>query len=131
MFAPRSSAEYDLLPSSERGGSGKQLPLAVRASRFLRHRRVVVTLVSILVGGIVLVLYFVTFRATELPWQISKGDPPGEALSSVVIPLYPEYHRAELQLPQHANRRPFANGQKYLWVADHVQCETFTPSAVL
>lgn len=35
-------------------------------------------------------------------------------------PLYPEFRAAELALPQHHVENPFANGQKYLWIASHV-----------
>ena len=38
-------------------------------------------------------------------------------------PLYPEFREAELALPQHHVENPFANGQKYLWVANHVDRE--------
>ncbi|EKM61659.1 uncharacterized protein PHACADRAFT_83052 [Phanerochaete carnosa HHB-10118-sp] len=34
-------------------------------------------------------------------------------------PLYPEFRKAELALPQHHVKDPFADGQKYLWVASH------------
>ena len=43
--------------------------------------------------------------------------------TSTLPPLYREYHNAELALPQHDTRHPFANGRKYMWVADHAQCE--------
>lgn len=119
--AQGSSAEYDLLASSEWGGAAKQLPLSVRASRVLRHRRIVVALASVLVGTVLLVVYLVSFRAAEVPWQIT--DKTSQAhVDTTLPPLYPEFHREELQLPQHDLRNPFANGKKYLWVANHVQC---------
>ena len=35
-------------------------------------------------------------------------------------PLFSEYHQAEMALPQHHVKDPFANGKKYLWVENHV-----------
>ena len=43
-------------------------------------------------------------------WETHRDRPP----------LYEEYHRAELALPQHDTTDPFSNGKKYLWVNNHV-----------
>ena len=38
-------------------------------------------------------------------------------------PLYTDIREMEMALPQHHVRDPFANGQKYLWVASHTTSE--------
>ena len=38
-------------------------------------------------------------------------------------PLFERYHLAEMALPQHHVKDPFAGGKKYLWVENHVHCE--------
>lgn len=46
-------------------------------------------------------------------WSYERNKPP----------LYEEYHRAELALPQHDTNNAFGNGKKYLWVNNHVSGE--------
>ena len=39
-------------------------------------------------------------------------------------PLFGRYHEAEMALPQHHVKDPFAGGKKYLWVENHVHGES-------
>ena len=111
------SAEYARVPSSE-WGTAPPLPFTARASRVLRHRRVVAALAGLLLAGALGGAYVLSYRApARVPWPLP------ESMTAPDPPLYPEFHRAELALPQHASREPFANGRKYMWVADHTQCE--------
>ncbi|EKM48643.1 uncharacterized protein PHACADRAFT_266233 [Phanerochaete carnosa HHB-10118-sp] len=106
--------DYDLLPSSEKGAR-KQIPFSLRASRFLKLRRATAILVATVASVILVGFYLVRFRGTDMSQEIPEPEPVPEPLP----PLYPEYHRAELALPQHDPRRPFEGGRKYMWVADH------------
>ena len=53
--------------------------------------------------------------------QKGKTDPNFE--DKPKPPLFGEYHRAELAMPQHHVSDPFAGGKKYLWVENHVHGE--------
>ena len=115
-FSRAPAADYDPVPSSE-WGAGKQIPFTARASRILRHRRIISTLVAVVLGAAVITVYLVSYHVPDkVPWPLP------EAMKTPDPPLYPEFHRAELALPQHENREPFAHGRKYMWVADHTQC---------
>jgi hypothetical protein len=109
---PPPRSDYDALPSSERGGA-KQPPLFLRASRFFKRRQIIVVILTIVTSTFLLILYTSTTAQNNVSWIHPRDTLP---------PLYPEYHRAELQLPQHFDKHPFSNGKKYMWVADHTQC---------
>lgn len=113
-------ASYDPLSSSEWGG-GKHIPLSLRASRVLMRRRTAIIAIAVFVTVLV-GLSLVTFHE-DIPWTAS------EKLPEPLPPLYPEYHQAELALPQHDVRRPFEGGRKYMWVSDHTQCKSWLKSS--
>lgn len=80
-------------------------------------RRITRLFVSILITlaflGLYSLLDFETGRWTpsNLPWQTR------------LPPLYPEYRRRELALPQHNLDLPYPEGRngKYLWISEHVR----------
>ena len=80
-----------------------------------------VVLLAVTAGTFLLALYIVSVGA-ELPWHRAAQVKEEAPVEEVLPPLYPEFHRAELELPQHFGQRPFAEGRKYMWVADHTQC---------
>ena len=96
----------------------------------LRRRRVLVFVVALFFAvlfGVVEMLRYIVDRHPELKRielvQMVIGGKP-------LPPLYHNFRRAERRrLPQH-NSRPFASGEKYLWVASHSCCRFsahFTP----
>ena len=107
-----SGQEYDALPLSE-WGAGQPIPVHIRAVRALKRRRTIAAIFGALVVIILLLLTTARYRNGEVQLQL----PFAEELP----PLYPEYHRAELELPQHSDKNPFAGGRKYIWFASHVQ----------
>lgn len=114
---PRSNGgpEYDLLPSSEWGSGRVQ---GFTQGRWFKRRRTLFIFAA-LVASSVLVFYWLVYY-NDVPKGV-RPDPEPEELA--LPPLYPEYHHAELQLAHHDRRNPFAGGRKYMWVADHTQCE--------
>lgn len=111
--------DYDLLPTSEWSAQHSRKPSLGGVVR--PWRRCSVTILVVLVVGVASTLTCVIYLATHpLAWQSGilarlTGPKP-------LPPLYPEFREAELVLPQHRNPDPFANGQKYLWIASHTQC---------
>lgn len=72
----------------------------------------------LLVSSIALVVYTLVYPGwwmTDLYAQLFGPRP--------LPPLYHDVRAAELALPQHFVKDPFANGQKYLWIEAHTQCE--------
>lgn len=122
MFGSRPS-DYDLLPSSERGKE-RRTPLSARASRLLKRRRVVSTLFVFVATAVLVGFYNVPYDAAQSLWRAAP-EPQPQPVEEPLPPLYPEYHRAELALPQHDPSRAFEGGKKYMWVADHTQWSGF------
>ena len=56
----------------------------------------------------------------ELPEEHNESSPWDQMEKP---PLFERYHLAEMALPQHHVKDPFAGGKKYLWVENHVHCE--------
>lgn len=89
----------------------------------IRRRRQWCRIIWLLVSVLVLVLGCVTFvlmrytglSRTEFVRRIIGPHP--------IPPLYPNFRKAESQLPQHAHKGPIYAGQKYLWVASHTERE--------
>ena len=121
------AGEYDLLPSSERGG----VPAAAAAlaggtrkvsfgSWVRRRRRLVFASVCIVVVVSLWTAYYL-IRHPEF-WRrttiLKIIGPP------TLPPLYPEWREAERWLPQQNVADPFVGGRKYLWLANHPQCES-------
>ena len=91
-------------------------PFSVLRSLFHGRRRRLdchSLLLLLLIGSIL----FYTGRRLLAAWKHAQKwkDPP---------PLYGQYHAAELALPQH-DRATALQGQKYLWVNNHVSGEWF------
>lgn len=115
----RPPIDYELLPTSEWSARYSRKPSQGGVVR--PWRRCSVTVLVVLVVGVATILTCVIYLSTHpLAWQSGilarlTGPKP-------LPPLYPEFREAELALPQHRNPDPFANGQKYLWIASHTQC---------
>ncbi|GJE88479.1 O-fucosyltransferase family protein [Phanerochaete sordida] len=112
-------------------GKERPIPLTARAGHFVKRRCIVVgTTVIALIGlyaiGTVLVLIGLFddgLERTRALWRSIRV--PGFHYEPLP-PLYPEYHRAELALPQHDHPgRAFEGGKKHMWVADHMQLSGF------
>lgn len=113
-----------------------------RTSRTSRRRKATTALVVALICSLLPVYWIssslvrgVSLSTVEIPsFADCQHDGPLAAhhtsphTPGVLPPLYPAYHRAELALPQHDESDPFAGGKKYLWVANHVQCELHRPT---
>ena len=96
----------------------------VRSAKAMKARRkVLYTILAFFAGWLSLFLLVVSFRTHQAPWRWHWR------LFSTLPPLYPEYHRAEVALPQHDLNNPFAGGRKYIWVASHAHCKTGIPAA--
>ncbi len=67
--------------------------------------------VFFLICAITLLVYSIVVVKEKIRRALRWVDPP---------PLYERYHRAELALPQHDTEHAFSQGQKYLWVNNHV-----------
>ena len=112
---PRSSVGSNppILPAYEWATAGR-----VQRTRWLRRRHNLLAL-GVLVASSFFVFYYlanyhgVTEELVRDPEQEEQPLPP----------LYPEYHHAELALPHHDRKNPFADGRKYLWIASHTQCQ--------
>ncbi|EKM50148.1 uncharacterized protein PHACADRAFT_200992 [Phanerochaete carnosa HHB-10118-sp] len=119
-FRRTDSNLYELLPTTERAGASGHVK--ARVQYYLRwrvwRRCVIATLfVVVLVAAIALAALFVFVPKRSWIWRtrvlaVLFGPKP-------LPPLYPEFRKAELALPQHHVKDPFADGQKYLWVASH------------
>lgn len=98
--------QYSVLP----GGHGP--------SRLLqgKKRRNLLLALGLLVAGVLVLVW------ARQPHDVLPSIPSFTA-ETTLPPLYSDFHRAELALPQHDTRHPFAGGRKYMWVADHAQCE--------
>ena len=113
------SNSYDLLPTSEwtishsRTASGFSTVLR----RVLPRRSTVRLLLRVLV--VVLAIACLVVYVVLNPWIWGSEIVARLFGPSRLPPLYPEFREAELALPQHHVTDPFANGQKYLWVASH------------
>lgn len=118
VFRPgEDRAVYDLLPTSEWGHSSP--PPRLARWRTWRRRTwisIVASLsgVAFIFGLPVYVHFHPTIWRTRLLAELFGPKP--------LPPLYPEFRAAELALPQHHVEDPFANGQKYLWAANHAWC---------
>lgn len=114
----RRSGEYDRLPASE-GGAPSASRLSPVAAWLKRHRRKLVLAFFIFIVSTLWIVYYLVhhpeFWRRKLVLQLRgfRNLPP----------LYPEFTRAEAQLPQHHTNDPFAGGRKYLWIASHPSCE--------
>ncbi|PSR92063.1 hypothetical protein PHLCEN_2v4779, partial [Hermanssonia centrifuga] len=107
----RTGPDYDLLPTSEKPGTGR---LALGASRWLKRRRNLVVFLGLTASSILVFFYLV--------WHQGASEIVSKDGLEILPPLYPEFHNAELVLPQHSDpRQAFTDGKKYLWVADHTQ----------
>ncbi|GJE89655.1 O-fucosyltransferase family protein [Phanerochaete sordida] len=103
---------YELLPTSERPKPRALLP---HVRWRMRRRCTATTFVSfVLAAAFIALVKWVRLNPwiwrTELLAPIVGPHP--------LPPLYPAFRQAELALPQH-RVDPFANGQKYLWIAGH------------
>lgn len=116
----RKQWSYDLLPTSEwasaHGAAHAQPP------RWRVWRRCGFTVLFSMFMGIAMSIALLVFVILS-PWIWRT-----KVLASIfgpkpLPPLYPEFKKAELALPQHHVKDPFAAGQKYLWVASHVSCK--------
>ena len=114
--------DYESLSSPERG-RGARIPLSVRLSRFLRRRHKVLGLFALVIVVSMSGLYVVGLERADAFWRGGQ-EPEVQPEPEPLPPLYPEWHRAELALPQHDDpSRAFDGGRKYMWVSDHTQCE--------
>ena len=115
MDSSSRSGDYDLLPTSEKRGA-----TLYGHSRWIKRRRNLIIVLALAVSSLVVLRYLVPFPnnlgESMLPESLLGEEKP-------LPPLYPEYHQAELALPQHDRRNPFRDGRKYMWVADHTQCQ--------
>ncbi len=100
-------------------GDTRLLSISPTSRSWLRRRRLLATLLTLLVTtALSLVYYLVQHPET---WRrravlvLLHG-------SAALPPLYPEYSRAEELLPQHQAKKPFAEGRKYLWVNSNMSC---------
>lgn len=115
LFAGKKT-QYDLLPTQD--GDGGRVPLSFRASRLFKRRGNTLILGFLFMSFIVTTLYLVVPSSkVDAVHNVVSGS------SEALPPLYPDYHREELALPQHFVDDPFAGGKKYMWVADHTQCK--------
>jgi hypothetical protein len=95
------------LPLSRRSSPSSYRVYGSRSSNLTRR----ITPRNVLIG--VGLLAFVVFAASRWREYVEESKPP----------LYGEYHRAELELPQHNSTDAFSHGEKYLWVNNHVSGE--------
>ncbi|GJE89657.1 O-fucosyltransferase family protein [Phanerochaete sordida] len=116
-FTPRDS-QYELLPTSERhsGYSKPRAPFPLPRWRVCR-RCTATSLVTLFFAAAAFIGLLVWAHLSPWIWRT-------ELLAPIfgphpLPPLYPEFRKAELALPQHHVKDPFANGQKYLWIASH------------
>lgn len=112
------SKGYDILPTLEADQhDGTRPSVPFRMSRLFKRRGIVLGVLA--ASSFVLVLYLLHSSSRS-----TIGSAQDEKDPEVLPPLYEEYHRAELALPQHDDvRNAFAGGKKYMWVADHTQCK--------
>ena len=111
--ARASSAQYDLLPTTEKG-----ITFPFSSTRFgLKRRRNIIVSVALISTSVLVFLYLLYNRPApgSLEAALESTDQP-------LPPLYSKYHEAELALPHQDLKHPFAGGKKYMWSADHVQC---------
>ncbi|PSR92064.1 hypothetical protein PHLCEN_2v4780 [Hermanssonia centrifuga] len=108
------SAQYDALSTSEWGLSYSNPGLRLSLTRWTKRRRSLIVSLFALVGVISLTVYLAVHLEVGRRRFWLKIFGPAD-----LPPLYPEFRQAELELPQHYAKDPFAGGQKYLWVASH------------
>lgn len=107
----RAKRTFDILPPYDMDTRGTSL----RDARL--PRRVFRLLVSILISLAFLGLYSLMefdddeWLPANLPWR------------QRLPPLYPQYRRRELALPQHNLNLPYPEGRngKYVWISEHVR----------
>ena len=94
-------------------------PLGLRSLIRWSKNRVTPRSFFALVCIITLVVYGIIRVKEQIRRALRWLDPP---------PLYGEYHVAELALPQHDPNTAFVQGQKYLWVNNHVSGRCYSSS---
>lgn len=107
--------DYELLPTAD-GKSTTRVSFG--PSRWLKRRRNLAAFVLLVASAALVLFYLLFYQPPPEPVAVEE-----EGAEQPLPPLYREYRQAELELPQHDHKNPFADGRKYLWVADHVQCE--------
>lgn len=117
-----SESQYAILPTSQDGQPGR-MSLSYRASRMLKRRGNGVILGVLLISFVFTAVYLVNSTRTDAEDAHTSLLSNPETLAPALPPLYPEWHKEELALPQHHDvHNAFAGGRKYMWVADHTQC---------
>ena len=112
---PSSESRYGRLPTQDIESEG--VPRSSRTSWLFKFKRKgnLRILGFVVAGFIMIAVYLVSSYGTEdINIRVSVPEP--------LPPLYSEYHKEELVLPQHDVDNAFAGGKKYMWVADHTQC---------
>ena len=119
------NADYDLLPTSDRPlrrqqrYSGSPTRYAPRWRGWRRYVFKTFLVLSASIAVITLLLRYSPYT----PWILRTKSVALIFAPKPLPPLYEEFIEAEMAMPQHHVKDPFANGQKYFWVASHTQCE--------
>lgn len=108
------SNAYELLPSHP----DIPLPIAIQRSPFLNRPRIIYSKILSLRRAKT-ALVFSVFLCVLLLYLSFRSRPESE---SSYPPLYEEYHKNELSMPQHNPDLPLPEGRhgKYLWMATHL-----------